>query len=166
MNKLTKPLEEHSTTELVKLFNSLVPAKQRVSRFSTKEAAIKRVRAVLPPTEADADVAAGPLAEPYSAEDTAPAELTSDTAPTKGKGQEVSAVEEAPSSRSPKESSAPTKRHSAVAVEGPGGPYEYSSVAVAFKALGLPFGKHQLFRKKLKAAGSLVIDRYTFHTAN
>lgn len=137
-----KPLTEQTTSELVKLHNSLVPPAKAVVRFSTKDAAIRRVQALL-----DAQTASPQSAG--NAKEAKPAKRT--PAPVEGEPA------------APKTSSKP--RQSTVHVEGPGGPFEYSSVAVAFKALDLPMGKHQLFRRKLKASGTQTIDAYTFHTA-
>lgn len=52
----------------------------------------------------------------------------------------------------------------AVAVKGPKVAGEYKSVAAAFRALGLPMGKHIRFRMDLKAAGKLSFGDLLFTT--
>lgn len=146
-----KPLIEQTTSELVKLHNSLVSPTKAVVRFANKETAMRRVQALLDaqttsPQPAGKAKAAKPAKRAAAEEKpfSAPAPIAGEPAASK--------VASAP-------------RKSTVHVEGPGGPFEYRSVAVAFKALGLPMGKHQLFRRKLKASGQETIDPYAFHTA-
>lgn len=133
-----KPLTEHTCSELVKLHNSLVPPTKAVTRFATKEAAIRRVGALI------AGKSSSPTDSPEGASRVAK------TNPPSQKGK----LQDGPLS----------PRRSTVFVEGPGGPCEYRSVAVAFRKLGLPFGKHQSFRKHLKLSLRRAIEQYTFYT--
>lgn len=160
--KLTKPIEEYSTTELVRLHNELVPPTKAVTRFSTKGAGIKRVQTLLA-AKAKEDkksaAAARVSTESWSAdEDASPSPATAPQA----------ADPDAPSAKRGRKAKVPkikAPRKSTVHVTTDGGdPVEYSSVKVAFLALGLPMGKHQGFRKKLKIEGTNVIDQHTFST--
>ena len=143
--KLEKPLEQFTTSELVSLYNELVPPPKAVRKFSSKGVGIKRVRALL----SDEPVAASKSPEPSpAAEDEADQPL-----PKRG-GAKVP--------RAPK-----AERRSTVRVVGPKGgePVVYRSVKVAFAELNLPMVKHQKFRKTLKQSGCETFDRYTFYTA-
>lgn len=138
-----KPLNELSTTELVKMHNSLVPPTKAVKRFSTKDAAVRRVQALLD-AKAASSAPAG-KAEPAETDERAASDESPVSAPSKA-------------ARQPRKSTVYVK-------DGPGAPKQYRSVFVAFEALGLPIGKHQKFRAKLKASGQEQIDRYTFYTS-
>lgn len=155
-----KPLTEQSTTELVKLHNSLVPPTKAVKRFSTKDAAVRRVQALLDGKSTTA------LASELL---TSPTEKRACKTSLRDKkaARLFPAPEAAPDLEKPvgNAKAAHAPRKSTVYVEGaPGGVEQYRSVAAAFIALDLPMGKHQRFRAKLKQSGRETIDRYTFHT--